>query len=97
MLILEQVFYLFLNTRNTIEILENGDITYFSLIVGIIVAILTNFEPSRAKVYTKYAGLAMLAGNFSSFMNACIAGNNKICFSKIYGNIFCFLKCEFIF
>jgi len=50
------------------------------ILVGIEVAVLSVFAPTRRKVYTKYAVIAMIAGNFSSFMNACIAGNYFVCF-----------------
>ena len=43
--------------------------------IGIEIAVLSAFAPSRTKIIIKYAGKAMLAGNFSSFMNACLAGN----------------------
>lgn len=48
--------------------------------IGIEIATLSVFAPTRAKVFIKYASRAMLAGNLSSFMNACIAG---LLFKKI--------------
>ena len=42
--------------------------------VGIEIATLSAFAPKRSKTFIKYAARAMIAGNFSSFMNACIAG-----------------------
>jgi CNT family concentrative nucleoside transporter len=44
--------------------------------IGIEIATLSVFAPTRTKVFIKYAAKAMLAGNFSSFMNACIAGES---------------------
>ncbi|RNA39663.1 solute carrier family 28 member 3 [Brachionus plicatilis] len=44
--------------------------------IGIEIATLSVFAPTRTKTFLKYAAKAMLAGNFSSFMNACIAGKS---------------------
>ncbi len=43
---------------------------------GIEIATLSQFAPDSSKSILKYAARAMIAGNFSSFMNACIAGEN---------------------
>ena len=42
--------------------------------IGIEIATLTAFVPKRTKAIVKMAGVAMLGGNMSAFMNACIAG-----------------------
>jgi nucleoside permease NupC len=42
--------------------------------IGIEIATLSVFAPNRSKTILKYAAKAMIAGNFSAFMNACIAG-----------------------
>lgn len=42
--------------------------------IGIEIATLTVFAPKRSKFIVKAAALAMIAGNISAFMNACIAG-----------------------
>ncbi len=42
--------------------------------IGIEIATLTVFAPKRTKFIISAAGMAMLAGNLSTFMNACIAG-----------------------
>lgn len=44
--------------------------------VGIEIATLTVFAPKRSKFLVKTAAYAMLAGNISAFMNACIAGSD---------------------
>lgn len=42
--------------------------------IGIEIAILTTFAPEKKAVIVKMAGVAMVGGNISAFMNACIAG-----------------------
>lgn len=42
--------------------------------VGIEIATLSVFAPKRSKFIVRTAARAMLAGNISAFMNACIAG-----------------------
>lgn len=42
--------------------------------IGIEIAVLSSFAPTRSDVILQYAPKAMMAGNISSFVNACIAG-----------------------
>jgi nucleoside permease NupC len=51
--------------------------------IGIEIAILSVFAPNRASIIVKYATKAMIGGNFSSFMNACIAGKYCVFLKEI--------------
>ena len=42
--------------------------------IGIEIAIMTSFAPRKKADIVKMAGMAMVGGNISAFMNACIAG-----------------------